>query len=199
MDEYYQADINELANLTNGSSSASNIRSMERQMLSSLDFKLHCGRAPMVFLNRLQRAAYTRRSDIGYEISILAMDILLLEVKFREINSAEKATAAVLASRIILWFIDKIDNYLEIWTPNLKYYGYETNPTTNLKDMVNFTIISVQNLVKQINVHIDERPNLVIKYTSRSKHNSLLQKLKDSGIMYLFNACDIEGLWKKIF
>ena len=198
MDEYYQADINELANLTNGSSSASNIRSMERQILSSLDFKLHCGRAPMVFLNRLQRAAYTRRSDIGYEISILAMDILLLEVKFREINSAAKATAAVLASRLILWFIDEINNYMEIWTLNLKYYGYEKNPAKNLQDMVNFTLISVKNLVKQINVPIDDRPNLVIKYSSRSKHNSLLHKLKTHGLNDL-NAHEIEGLWKKIF
>ena len=171
---------------------------MERQILSSLDFKLHYGRAPMVFLNRLQRAAYTGQSDIGYEISILAMDILLLEVKFREIDSAAKATAAVLASRMILWFIDEIDNYMEIWTLNLKYYGYEKNPAKNLQDMVNFTLISVKNLVKQINVPIDDRPNLVIKYTSRSKHNSLLQKLKVHRLNDL-NAHEIEGLWKKIF
>ena len=80
-----------MVKLTEGSVSASNIRSMERTILSALDFKLYCGREPMVFLNRLLRAAYTKRSDIGYEISILAMDILVLERKFRNENSLKKA------------------------------------------------------------------------------------------------------------
>merc|ERR1712110_386758 len=159
LDEYYQADINELANLTNGSSSASNIRSMERQILSSLDFKLHCGRAPMVFLNRLLRAAYTKRSDIGYEISILAMDILVLERKFLNENSLKKAAAAVMAARKILLAMDEIDGHDEIWTPNLKYYStYEKN-SENLEDMVKHIIMSVKQLLGKIHVQGDERPN----------------------------------------
>ena len=200
MDEYYQADLNEMVKLTEGSSSASNIRSMERHILSALEFKLHCGREPMVFLNRLLRAAYTGRSDIGYEISILAMDILVLEKNFREINSAKKATASVLAARIILWILDEIEDRKEIWTTNLRYYAYEKNQE-NLKDMVIFIIMSVKNLLRQINVHNDERPNLVIKYTSRSKHQSLLTRIygRTKMIEIDFGRMNLEAVWNQIF
>ena len=175
-----------MVNLTEGSVSASNIRSMERTILSALGFKLYCGREPMVFLNRLLRAAYTKRSDIGYEISILAMDILVLERKFLNENSLKKAAAAVMAARKILWAMDEIDGHDEIWTPNLKYYStYEKN-SENLEEMVKHIMMSVKQLLGKIHVQGDERPNLVIKYTSRSKHRSLLNNMIGIGYHKIF-------------
>jgi hypothetical protein len=179
LDEYYPADIDKLARLTDNSYTAKEIVNMERVILETLNFEMY-GSEPMIFINRYIRAAQKQDDIFFYEMCIFFLDCLITSVKGWSKATDFKAASAVLAALVISEKGSKTID--ELWSPTMRHYVWP-NPE-ELRSMVTQMIRVLRNIKVG---KIEDKCGLKTKYFSVSRHRNLLGK-NIMGVVYVEKA-----------
>ena len=168
LEEYYAANVSELRRLTMNSYTEDQILAMELHIMTSLKYQIY-GVDPMIFINRLIRAAFREGDVMFYEACIFFLDCITTDEKYWAIKTDKKAAAAVLAA---LNLIPDVNTIVEssIWTPTLEYYsGFRHDQLALLTRQMLELISTAKERSKT-----DKDCGLVNKYRSNSRHNGFI-------------------------
>jgi len=177
LEEYYPADIRMLAKLTQNSVTEDDIRQMELDIMSTLDFNTYC-LDPMIFLNRFIRAALRMEDRPFIEACCLFLDATITNATYWAIPTSKKCAAAVLAALCLVpgteWGeVGQVTIRLvgkdPLWTPTLHYYTGYTHSQLSL--MARQMLALLENTLQ---IPAESDCGLRVKYRSVSRHCAFL-------------------------